>query len=216
MTNKLKHFGIPGMRWGHRKERELSTDNLVIKKGTVLNRVSTVSNETNSGHAYATFKKKDSIGYMQRSMLFAPTYNMKLIAKEDLIAPSEKQRVDAFIDLMRKDGTFSQSMAKAQAKQQIFGTEKGFQKKYDQLIAAKKEAEAYKDFKIVIGFNKELQSKYFSELKKKGFNLTLDEADAGVLSESPIIVLDRAKSLKLAQVDKVTMDFLKDYKNSTE
>lgn len=211
----LRHHGVKGMRWGVRKQRpEITSENIVIKKGTVLNRVSTRADESHTGHAYATFKKKDSLGYMQRSMLFGATYNMKLLATEDLIAPSQKQRVDAFVELMKTSKTFSQSMAQAQAKQQIFGTEKGFQKKYDKLIAAGQEAKAYKDFKVTIGFNKDLQKQYFDNLKKKGFNLTLDEADAGVLSESPIIVLDRKNSLKLVSVDKVTMDFLKDFKNN--
>jgi len=211
--SQIKHYGVPGMKWGVRKQRPaISSENLVIKKGTVLNRVSTRSDESNAGHAYATFKKKDSLGYMQRSMLFGATYNMKMVATEDLIAPSQKQRVDAFVELMKNSKTFSQSMAQAQAKQQIFGSEKGFQKKYDKLITTGKEANAYKDFKVVIGFNKDLQKQYFDNLKKKGFNLTLDEADAGVLSESPIIVLDRKNSLKVVSVDKVTMDFLKDFK----
>jgi hypothetical protein len=202
------------MHWGQRKEKTYSTnDQIVIKKGTILNRVSTINNETNSGHAYATFKKKDSVGYMQRSMLFGPTFNMKMVANEDLISPSQKDRVDTFVELMRKDGTFSKSLAEFQGKQQIFGTEKGYQKRYEKLIATRREAEAYKDFKVGIGFNKNLQKKYFTALKKKGFNLLPDEVDSEFLSESPVIILDRKKSLTVLSVDKVTRDFLKDFKN---
>jgi|WetSurSiteA1Bulk_404760.scaffolds.fasta_scaffold10013_3 hypothetical protein len=212
--SELEHTGVKGMKWGVRKQPEIGSDNLIIRKGTILNRVSTRPNEEHSGHAYATYKKKDSIGYMQRSMFFGKTFNMKMVVTKDLIAPSQKQRIDTFVELMRKDGTFSQSLAKAQAKQRIFGSEKRFQKEYDKLISTGKEAKAYKDFKITIGFNKELQKKYFDNLKKKGFNLTLDEADAGVLSESPIIVLDRKDSLKVVSVNPVTLSFIRDFKNS--
>lgn len=46
MNEYLKHYGILGMKWGVRKERQRTpSDALVVRKGSIIRRLSTVDNE---------------------------------------------------------------------------------------------------------------------------------------------------------------------------
>jgi len=212
-NTKLKHSGVLGMKWGVRKSSLVNTrtDRFILKKGTILNRATTNPNETNTGKAYATFKKWDSIGYMARSMPFVKTFNMRMKVTKDLISPSKQERVDAFIDLCKKNGTMLKTLSEAQHQQLKFKSASAFEKQYHKMAEAQLRAKAYNDFSLALGFNKEIRDTYFRELKKRGYNMVLDDTDAQVLSNSPIIVFDRGDTLKVASVDRVTVKYLYDF-----
>jgi hypothetical protein len=213
--NELEHIGVLGMKWGHRKSEISSintrTDKFILKKGTIINRASTRDNEKNVGRTYATFKKWDAVGYMARSLPFQKTFNMRMKLTEDLVSPSKKERIDAFIDLMKKDKTFSKNLAEAQHKMVKFKTAEAFEKQYKKMSEAQLRAKAYNDLSLELGFDETVRKKYFNELKKRGYNMVLDDTDAQALSNSPIIIFDRAKSLRVASVDRVTLNYLKDF-----
>jgi hypothetical protein len=213
MNNKIEHTGIMGMKWGVRKNSSVNTrsDRFVLKKGTILNRATTNPNETNTGKAYATFKKWDSLGYMARSMPFMKTFNMRMKVTKDLISPSKKERVDAFIDLCKKNGTMLKTLSEAQHQQIKFKSASAFEKQYHKMSEAQLRARAYNDLSLALGFNKEIRDTYFKELKKRGYNMVLDDTDAQALAHSPIIIFERAGSLKVASVDRVTVKYLYDF-----
>lgn len=216
----LEHYGVKGMRWGVRKDRKTSvktrTEGFILKKGSSLNRVSSITNERNEGKAYATFKKWDSVGYMARSMPFMRTFNMNMVVTRDLVAPSKKERIDAFIDLMKKDDSFATSLAEAKSRQEIFGNKKAFEDRYKKMSEAQLRAKAYNDLAVNMGFDKKVRDLYFKELKKRGFDMVIDDADAQAISHSPIIIFNRENSLKIASVDKVTIKYLLDFMRRDE
>ena len=218
MEKALMHYGVMGMRWGVKKEKTINTreDRFVLKKGTVINRMSSRPDETMTGRKYATFRKLDALGYMIRSMPFQKTYNMKMKVTKDLIAPSKKERVDAFIEMLRKDKTAIRTLSEAQSRMQIFGTADSFEKRYKKMTEAQLRARAYNDLSLNIGFDDKLRESYFKVLKKHGYNMVLDDTDAQALSHSPIIVFDSKDTLKIASVDKVTISYLANFIKNKE
>lgn len=48
-----------------------------------------------------------------------------------------------------------------------------------------------------------------SFLSSKGYGAVLDDADAGLISDTPIIIFDRGKSLEAVKFHKVNRDYLK-------
>jgi hypothetical protein len=208
-NNKLEHVGIKGMKWGVRKSSlNTRTDRFVLKKGTIINRATTNPNEINKGKAYATFKKWDSVGYMARSMPFVKTFNMRMKLTKDLVSPSKKERIDTFIELASKDKKFLGSLAEAQHKQIKFKSASAFEKQYRKMTEAQLRAKGYNDLSLALGFSKEVRDKYFKEIKRRGYNMLLDDTDAQALAHSPIIILERQGSLKVASIDKVTVNYL--------
>lgn len=117
-SNDIYHYGVLGMKWGVRNNKEQQTKksmnngdgDIIIKKGTEIHRIvpkSWVNNEKDySGHAYASYKKEDTERYKHFAKMFGDGNNcidMTFKAKETLVSPSRKKRVDEFIKLMDSD-----------------------------------------------------------------------------------------------------------------
>lgn len=217
--HELYHIGVLGMKWGVRKKVETSTntrkDAFVLKKGTTIHRTTYNQNEVNKGHAYATFKPKDAKGYAFRQKLFSGgkiTYDMSMKAKENLISPSKKERVETFVNLMLKDPDFVKAH---QTQKAMYTLMKTPEKKTEIEQNIKKLQREYEMFAVELGGNETLRQKYFAELNKKGYNMIIDDADAAVVSNSPIVIFDRGKSLEIVQVNTVNREYLKTLGKST-
>lgn len=218
--NELYHYGVKGMKWGVRKDRKYTEksskkintrkDEFVLKKGTYIHRSTYDAEDANrDGHAFATFKTKDAKGYASRNKFFSggkKTFDLSMIAKEDLISPSKKERINTFIELMTNDPKFKEAyQAQKQTYQLIKNPNKA--KKIDQTIKGLEKE--YSMFAVSLGGSKELRKRYFSELSKKGYNMIIDDADAAIIANSPIIVFDRQKSLKVVSINEVNREYLK-------
>lgn len=223
-SDKLYHYGIKGMKWGIRKKRDKKndefksskTEGFTLKKGTTIHRVSSIDNEKNEGHAYATFKNKDSVGYVRRSMLFNQKgYDMTMKVTKDLVSPSRKERVDAFIELCQNDKQFLNDLATASSKFRIVKDPKQIEKieaSYRSMSEKQLRTRGYNDLSLQIGFDKTVRDKYFKNLSDKGYNMIIDDQDAQLLSDSPIIIFDRGSSLEVIATNKITREYLKDLK----
>lgn len=211
-NNYLQHFGIKGMKWGVRHDRKPSgkhagrryndqDDDIVIDKGTEIHRLvpkSWVDKEKNlSGHAYASYKKEDTERYKKFARMFGDGNNyvdMTFKAKDVIVSPSKKRRVDEFIKLMDSDPDARNAMLKATRSPLLF-MPKSRLNKLDDPKQAKK---AYEKFSYLLVSNKNLRDPYFKRLEKAGYSMVMDDADIrSGISKSPIIVFDRSKSLKL-------------------
>lgn len=192
------------------KKINTKKDSFVLKSGTTLHRSTfNVDESDREGHVFATFKEKDAKGYASRNKLFSGgkmTYDMTMMAKEDLISPSKKERVDTFVQLMANDPKFLKAYQDQKQTYQILKdpskakkiekTVKGLEKEYDM-------------FAVSLGGSETLRKRYFAELSKKGYNMIIDDADAAIISNSPVIVFDRQKSLEIISVNEVNREYLR-------
>lgn len=193
-----------------KKKVNTKKDSFVLKKGTTLHRSTYNADESDrEGHIFATFKGKDAKGYASRNRIFSggkKTFDMTMTATEDLISPSKKERVDTFIKLMMSDPKFNEAYrAQKQTYQLLKNPSKA--KKIEQTVDGLKKE--YDMFAVSLGGSAALRERYFAELNKKGYNMIIDDADAGIISNSPVIIFDRQKSLTVDSINEVNREYLR-------
>lgn len=200
----LEHVGVKGMKWGKRKVT-YSKDDIIIKKGDDVHRIvqkSWVEKEKqHSGHAYAAFKPEDVEQYKKFARLFGgggDNYvDMTFKAKQNIVSPSDKKRVDEFIKLMDSNPKARVELLNATRHPLLF-MPKNRLNKLDDPKEAKK---AFDKFSYLLVSKKNLRDPYFKELEKQGYSMILDDADIrGKISSSPVIIFDRTSSLELKSV----------------
>lgn len=219
--NELKHYGILGMKWGvrrfqnkdgtltsegkrrYRKKSNFDPDDIVLKKGTIVNRVvpkGWASKELGlTGHAYAAFKKEDIETYRRYASLFGKNsyVNLEYKVKDILVSPGEKKRVDEFVKLMSKDKQALETFKKSAPLLFIP------KKRLENLTDPKDINRAYRRFSYLLVAKPELREAYFNQLKKDGYNMVIDDGDRlAKISSSPIIIFDREKSLTTPKIKK--------------
>lgn len=193
-------------------EKKVNTkkDSFVLKKGTTLHRSTYNADESDrEGHVFATFKGKDAKGYAFRNRLFSggkKTFDMTMTATEDLISPSKKERVDTFIKLMMSDPKFNEAYRAQKQIYQLF-KDPSKAKKIEQTVDGLKKE--YDMFAVSLGGSAKLRERYFAELNKKGYNMIIDDADAGIIANSPVIIFNRQKSLEVVSINEVNREYLR-------
>lgn len=218
MVNTLQHVGVKGMRWGVRKKYDPTGDNsgidfrkdaVVIKRGTEIHRLSSVQNETHKGSGYASFLKKDAEAYAAMGSVFSKVgmtqYDMTFKASKDLISPSQKERVDVFLNKM-KDPAFVKELNHMRSKMLILNltTPGDLSFKRDNPELTMSQVKAYRLLNAAISGNKNLRSQYLDEFKKRKYDFILDENDASNKQAiAPIIFIERAGSLDIVDVKKL-------------
>ena len=217
MDNELTHYGVLGMKWGVRKADKIGSrkDGFTIKKGATIYRTAVTDSEKNkTGHAFVSIDKKDALGYMRRGSAFnQAAYNMTFKVTKDLVAPSMKVRVDEFIKLLDSDESFKNALATSQAQYNIFSSPDKIKKKIDQLKTYDEKARLYKkSLALGVASNSEVRDKYFKSLSDLGYNMMIDDADAGVVSRVPSIVFDRQDSLEVISIKPVTRQSIRELK----
>ena len=213
--DELYHHGIKGQKWGVRrfqnedgsltpagKKRYDDGDDrdIVIKKGDEIHRVIPKDwlekEKTLSGHAYATFKKEDTERYKHFARLFGDGDNyvdMTFKAKDVIVSPSKKKRVDEFIKLMDSNPDARNALIKSTRSLLTFMPKSTLNKLDD----PKKAEKAFRKFSYLLVSNRDLRDPYFKALEKQGYAMVIDDADAmGGISKSPVIIFDRNKSLE--------------------
>ena len=191
------HHGIKGQQWGVQHGPpypiDAETHRTIIKKGTMLQRLTVRDESQSKGHAYVTYRKEDNERYSgffaallrTKRGLFKykePIWALKYSAVDDLISPSTKERVSIVVDLLSNDPLFVESITKNKSKQRK--------------ILNDKETYGFKSFAGSLGGNKYAQQKYFEALRNRGYNYVIDDDDRGRNGHEPAIILDREKYLR--------------------
>ena len=211
LAKKAKASGATVSRSSKSKNNKTHYDDnedIVIKKGSDIHRIvpkEWVENEkTYSGHAYSTFKKEDTDRYKKFARMFGgggDNYvDMTFTAKEMIVSPSRKKRVDEFIKLMDSDPAARESLLKSTRKPMMFMPKKVL----DNLDNPKNAEKAFRKFSYLLVSNRDLRDPYFKSLEKQGYTMVIDDADSmGGISKSPVIIFDRNKSLSLKSTNRI-------------
>ena len=210
LAKKAKASGATVSRSSKSKNNKTHYDDnedIVIKKGSDIHRIvpkEWVENEkTYSGHAYATFKKEDTDRYKKFARMFGGGDNyvdMTFTAKEMIVSPSRKKRVDEFIKLMDSNPAARESLLKSTRKPMTFMPKKVL----DNLDNPKNAEKAFRKFSYLLVSNRDLRDPYFKSLEKQGYTMVIDDADSmGGISKSPVIIFDRNKSLSLKSANRI-------------
>lgn len=216
MNNTIQHYGIKGMKWGirryqnkdgsltsegkRRRSIHANTDDIIVKKGTIAQRLSTIGNEANSDrHAYISFKPKDNEKYLKEWGLEG--YKYQLEVTKDLVIPAYNKRVEMALKAIRNadinkvyndvNNLRYRNAAKALIRQAKDDT-------VSQLTDR-----AYKSFASSLTESEYNRKIFFNELKKNGYNAVIDDNDRG-WTDTPVIVFNRQKNLKVNKVDKLS------------
>lgn len=186
---------------------KLETGKKYIEQGETLNRVVRgVDDRALSGRLYVSKLESDSDMYkavipaVQKKFAFGQkeyhtVYDVKLETKKKMTLPSEKERIDTFIDTI-----------KTPAGRQWM-KDSGYKAEIDELNAKEQGLKAYKKFNKVAG-NQELPvtDVYFNKIKAKGYDAILDDNDAGIWSKEPMILLSPSSTVKVKSVKQLSAD----------
>lgn len=214
--NELYHYGVKGMKWGvrryqnkdgsltdaGRKRRSIhaETDDIVINKGTVGQRLSTIDNEQNNDrHTYVSFKRSDNEKYLKEWGLDGYKYQLKVT--NDLIIPAYNKRNQLALQAIRNaslDKVYNdvnnpryRNNAKALIRQVQDDT------------VIQLTDKAYKSFASSLTESEYNRKIFFDELKKNGYNAVIDDNDRG-WTNMPVIVFNRKRNLATKSVTKIS------------
>lgn len=179
----------------------LDTGKKFIEKGHVMKRVVRgVDDNALAGRLYVATRSDDAdmyratIPYVQKKgsagkKSYHSAYQVELVSKKRLAMPSEKERVDTFIEvLQKKDG-----------KQWL--KDNGYRGEINELNAKEVGLNYYKRFNKYAGNQSvKFNDTYFNAIRSKGYDAILDDNDAGIWSKEPTILLSPKGDVKITSV----------------
>lgn len=223
-SDSMCHFGIKGMRWGHRKKPETITSGakknvdytdhgdgrIEIKAGAPIQRlVGGVSKSGLAGMTYASFTQHDNNAYIKGIAGKGPLgggrdTKLTLRTKEPLKSPSVDDAAKMFFTVLKNDKKVRDAYAN-----DMFGN-KYSDKQLNDMISGtnlkKLRSEySYANSALVMQDKSYIRDPFFKSVKQNGYNMLRDENDVrSKLSKAPIIVLDGAKSLEITKQESIS------------
>lgn len=172
-----------------------------IEKGSTLRRVVRgVDDRALDGRLYVATRKDDSEMYkatiptIQNGKHFGAkkyhsVYQVSMETKKRMTLPSEKERIDTFIETIKTP----------EGKKWL--KDVGYKKEINELNAKQVGLAHYKKFNKTAGAqNLKVNDVYFNRIKSKGYDAILDDNDAGVWSKEPTILLSPKSTVKITSV----------------
>ena len=203
MTQYYTKGGIRKATQGHTEEWYANADagKKYIEKGATLNRITRgVDDRALSGRLYVATRKDDSEMYkatiptIQNNKHFGAknyhsVYQVSMETKRKMTLPSEKERIDTFIETVQTPE--GQKWLKSV----------GYRGQVDEYNAKQVGLKHYKRFNKTAGDQGlKVNDVYFDRIKSKGYDAILDDNDAGVWSKEPTIILSPKSTVKVTNV----------------
>ena len=199
----LSHYGVLGMHWGIRKDKQFSSGGR-IKKGTSVSRVSKTEKETNEGSTYAIINSKFGscpdaekrfISGWIKDKPDSKLYQIDMKLKIDLILPSMQEKGRVFVEDILSNKKLSAKLVEASdaflgdranktlAKNRKEAMDAAAKLKTIEIDPTKTGFEAIKDPNLRTAYtaftqalnDKEIRGAYIGSLSKKGFNAVSDD-----------------------------------------
>lgn len=195
---------------------KLSDKKEFVAKNATLRRVQRNTDVALSGRTYVSRLVKDAERYKAiipndnkvvsrgGNKSYKKTYEVTLKTTKRLSAPSQKERVDAFTELL------STPTVKV-GRQTMTGREYLKRVGYGSEIRKLSDQEA--GLKFYIQFNRTagkqknaLNTAYFESLKTKGYQAVSDDNDRHIVAKAPLILLDSNGAVKVTGVREISAD----------
>lgn len=197
------------------KYSELNSKDVTINRGKEIVRITKRKDEKLTDITYASHTKEDIDRY--RSVMSSPngmriakakystTYEATYKATKTLKSPSEKARVDAFIELMD-----TKSIPVGKKGETITGREylkrNGHGKIIKNLDSQTLGLKYYNRMTQDQYMESPVNTAYFNSIRSKGYNMVVDDNDRRILSDEPVIILDTKGSIKQVKVRQLSND----------
>lgn len=218
----LQHFGVKGMKWGVRKDKDrINSKDRTIRKGTEVQNITSRPYQERNRHLYAAYTSYDKTAYGEMMGIFMYTdksFKNDFKVKKDIKVPSDKVLVENFISLAKKNPKMvSSDMAKAYNDLSIFTSRKAkhFEKKISKVEEpiSKRGEKLTKQYLSLMVSDKASKSRaeFFGGIMKKGYDAISDvnDRDPNAGTQDPLIILNPKKSLgkvKTMQLTKADLD----------
>lgn len=203
----------------------LSTKGEEFAAGMSFNRITTSSSTELKGAQFVSTLKEDADFY--RAVLPAvgpgsdgkgygaktykiPTYEATMTSLEKLKSPSERERMDAYLEILQTpsikvSGRNLPMTGREYVEKNIPGAKPIlWRKKYDNETLAMKSW--YSFVKSQGDSQNPLAQAYYDNLKNKGYKVIPDDNDRQSLTKKPLILLDPASTVKVNTVNRLSAD----------
>jgi hypothetical protein len=135
---------------------------------------------------------------------YADSYEATYKALETLRSPSEKARVDAFIELFDKPSVTLKNGKTITGREYM--SRAGYPREVKTLNSQQLGLRYYKDFLENQYKETPLNTAYFKNVAEKGYNSIVDDNDRDIVSKAPLIVLNPNGTLKKMNVRTLSAD----------
>ena len=231
-ANELYHHGIPGQRWGVRRGPPYPIEDTVLRKGTRLNSVNNdgsrkgLKKRQKAGRFVYTYNPDDewdnkvykgpfSVFLNKWASNYAKSivYEHQYEVVEDLKMPTEKERLDGFIELYN---TKKMSVVNDLTQTQKWANQAGVGGSKESKTVDLKNLKSESDYKAAYElFNRTLESywKYAStnsymKMMSKKYDAMVDDNNVNVYNNAhdPVIVFNAKKLKEIGDVRMVEFD----------
>lgn len=198
--------------------KNLSDKDIVVRKGSEIKRITkdpaadfnkdrkfvSVNSQDASNYRAAISTWENRTGGVEKKLSGPALYETTFRATKDLKSPSERKRVEAYITLMNQksiklsDGK-NVTGREYLEKQGLGDTIKGLSNKQVAL-------QYYGQLVYQQGIpNEPINTAYFKQLSKKGYNAVVDDNDRGILASTPMLLLKSSRDLEQVNVQRLTI-----------
>lgn len=228
MSNYLIHYGVKGMKWGVRRDKEEldrlagraykvdyeSDGGYTIKKGSKLHRVSANTNPNRKGYAYVSYIDEDVKGYRKEIAQWLDeehggikTFDLTMKATKDIRVPSEVTKVNTFLDLIGNNKIDVTDMIILRQNNTYNDKLVGKPQRLRDAMVKKgldeNVATAYALFSMCLYKNNEYKDVFFKKMKEQGYDAIEDLEDSLSHRINPLIIFERENTLKVTKVSEL-------------